>query len=407
MTLSIKDLPIYKAKLLPSATSTPTATLMPTATPTQTMTPTPTEIPVLCGSSATQVVAIPFLNTGNSFEKFEPPDGQSYFGFTFKLWDTVPLSDNAVWGDVRPFAERICDSVNTELAGKTPTIIKVQIPWNHPFSDAKSDIAMIHSVLGTTVVPMLEWQGDSVTTKDIASGNLDGYIRQFARDVKEYKQPLFIRLICGEFNGSWWAFCSPKANPALTVQDFVDAWRRVVDIFRQEGVTNIALVWTPVTPTPPGFDWGRDENWQAYYPGDDYVDWVGADLYPWGEPAWLEPVYQFGLAHNKPFFLAEFGIRQEETSLTHQQHIQWLKDVFNYVESHPRIKVVLYFNYRTSPDKNLNSTDHVYLYDSQVSYAPDVNDNDFRLIAGGADIRELFATKISSSRYISEIVLFP
>ena len=46
-----------------------------------------------------------------------PPDGKAYFGFTFRLWD----SSDPVYGDSRPFAARIQDSIQTELAGKTPT----------------------------------------------------------------------------------------------------------------------------------------------------------------------------------------------------------------------------------------------------------------------------------------------
>lgn|SRR5262245_17412951 len=50
-----------------------------------------------------------------------PPDGQAYFGFTFRLWDST---DPAV-GDSRPFDERIQDSIQNELAGKTPTFLNV------------------------------------------------------------------------------------------------------------------------------------------------------------------------------------------------------------------------------------------------------------------------------------------
>ena len=31
-----------------------------------------------------------------------PPDGQTYFGFTFRLWDTT----DQAWGDTRPFDTR-------------------------------------------------------------------------------------------------------------------------------------------------------------------------------------------------------------------------------------------------------------------------------------------------------------
>src|SRR5262249_38371097 len=51
-------------------------------------------------------------------------------------------------------------------------------------------------------------------------------------------------------NGSWWYGQSPRANPSLTTADFVAAWRRVVDIFRQEGAFNVSWAWVAVTPPP-------------------------------------------------------------------------------------------------------------------------------------------------------------
>jgi hypothetical protein len=38
-----------------------------------------------------------------------------------------------------------------------------------------------------------------------------------------------------------------------------------------------------------------------------------------------------------------------------------------------------------------------------VNYVPDVNDHDHRLVAGGPAIQELFASRISSPRYVSTI----
>jgi hypothetical protein len=378
---------------------------------------------VACQAPATLSSTATPPQLSSDLAKYEPPDGLAYFGFTFKLWDLSPPKANAVWGDTRPFAERIRDSIQVELAGKAPTILKVQNEWQsrngavQPFSTALADINKVHAAAGPTVVPMVEWQAEisgyppggyrGVTTRDIVSGVFDGYITQYARDVKKYGKPLFVRLICGEFNGSWWQCCSPKANPKLTTTDFVSAWRRVVDIFRQEGVTNVAWIWTPVAFPPPPADWGQDPNWQAYYPGDDYVDWVGGDMNDWGLPHWLDPLYQFGIDHGKPFFLAEFAIRHQGTTLTHAQQVQWLEAMFDYIESHPQIKAISYFNYKNNPDNTLGTVAHVYLYDGQVNYVPNVNDHDQRLIAGGEDMRTLFARRIANPRYISTLVVGP
>ncbi len=397
---------------LPTMTPLPTNIPLPTSTPAPTATPTP-----LCGT-----LAMPSdISSDNSkvLAKYEPPDGEAYFGFTYRLWgDGMSTSDGQAWGDTRPFAERICDSVKAELGGKTPTIIKVGPEWKtdgvlQPFSVALEDINKVQAVLGPTVIPLVEWQSggttesDNVTTKDIASGQYDDYITQYAQDVKEYGHPLFIRLICGEFNGNWWQMCSPKANSNLTTDDFVSAWRRVVDIFRQEGVTNVAWIWIPVAFPPPPQDWGRDPNWQAYYPGDDYVDWVGTDLNDWGKPNWMDPIYQFGIDHGKPFFLTEFAIRHLDVKFTHKQEVNWLNAMFDYFDSHPQIKAISYFNYKMNSDPNPNSTNHVFLYENKVNYLPDANDFDQRLIAGGDDIRALFASRIADPRYISTIMSAP
>ena len=56
---------------------------------------------------------------------------------------------------------------------------------------------------------------------------------------------------------------------------YINAYRRIVDILRQEGVSNVAYVWQSCTsPIDDILDGGR-ENLLNYYPGDDYVDWFG------------------------------------------------------------------------------------------------------------------------------------
>lgn len=307
-----------------------------------------------------------------------------------------------MWGDARPFEERICDSVEVELSGKTPTFIAVDSWWSGSFSETLHDINKIQTSLGPSVTPLVKWDvGISLTTKGIVSGQYDEYIKQYALDVKRYGKPLFITLFCSGFNGNWDQGCSPKANPDLTSEDFVNSWHLVVDIFRQEDVTNVAWIWEPAVQ-PIGDNWGWD-RWQAYYPGDDYVDWVGALQAGWGKSNWLDPVYQFGIDHHKPL-LVDFAIRHDHANLTHRQWINWLAAMFDYFEGHPQIKAISYANLKYYPDLNPNSTERVFLYDGKVNYVPNLNDMDQRLIAGGDDIRALFADRIADSRYISVLV---
>ncbi|TML04952.1 MAG: hypothetical protein E6G36_04150, partial [Actinobacteria bacterium] len=179
-------------------------------------------------------------------------DGRANFGFTFRLYD----SSDPAWGDTRPFEERIRDSIQNELGGKTPTFLTVWSPWQEPeqpgkplvpFSAALPDIAKVRSVVGDQGLIHLEWtlslssQGNGgLTIKDIRGGAVDAYIRAYARDVRNYGKPLLITPFVAEFNGTWWWAVSPDANPGLTIADFVAAWRRVVDIFRAVGADNVS-----------------------------------------------------------------------------------------------------------------------------------------------------------------------
>lgn len=340
-----------------------------------------------------------------------PPDGQAYFGFTYRLWD----STDPAYGDVRPFAQRIQDSIENELAGKTPTFLTVWSGWQdfpggnlRPFSASATDIAEVQGVTGAHSLLYLDWsltsttaQNGGVTTKDIASGRLDSYIRQYAVALKAYGGPVLMRLFGGEFNGSWWFGVSPLANPSLTPSDFVAAWRRVVDIFRAVGAANVSFAWIPnVYPTTP-VTW-VDSNIDAYYPGDSYVDWAGADSYDYAPTSWLDPVYAFAVAHDKPFFMAEWGVRHSSSTLTPAEEQAWLGSMFDYFESHPDIKAINYFNYNNRATWDPSTA--VYLDGGKVNYMPNVNDLDSRLLSqSGADFQGTYSGRISNLRYTSTI----
>jgi hypothetical protein len=342
-----------------------------------------------------------------------PPNGETYFGFTYRLWD----SSDPGWGDVRPFAQRIADSIATELGGKTPTFLTVWAGWQPdprgplvPFGNALADIARVKSVTGPTSVVYLDWTlspttstNGGITVKDIASGSLDDYIHAYAVALKSYAQPVLIRLFGGEFNGSWWYGQSPLANPNLTPGDFVAAWRRVVDIFRQVGAQNVSWAWIPNVYPPAPVSW-IDSNIAAYYPGGDYVDWAGVDIYDVEPVSDLDSVYAFATSHQKPFFIAEWGVRLSGSTLTPPQQQAWISAMFDYIESHPAIKAINYFNYdnRIGLGAPIDPSKLVSLDNGQVTYQADTNDGDTRLLAqSGADFQGTYARRIASPRYIS------
>jgi hypothetical protein len=104
------------------------------------------------------------------------------------------------------------------------------------------------------------------------------------------------------------------SRPMGTPADFVAAWRRYVSVLRSAGATNVRYVWTL---TDYAFQHGYA---QPYYPGDGYVDAIGADAYNWydctgaAKPRWtslavlIEPQRRFGLRHpGKELMVLEWG----------------------------------------------------------------------------------------------------
>ena len=57
---------------------------------------------------------------------------------------------------------------------------------------------------------------------------------------------------------------------------FKAAYRHFIDLFRSEKVTNVTWVLGLSFNTLPEESWNRMKN---YFPGDDYVDWIGLSLY--------------------------------------------------------------------------------------------------------------------------------
>lgn len=341
-----------------------------------------------------------------------PRPGHTYFGFTFRLWDTPDLA----WGDTRPFETRIGDAIAHELGGKRPTFLTVWAPWQDPdrrgkplvpFAARLADVEKVNAVTGGRVL-YLDWnlarttaENGGVTVADVAAGRLDDYVRRYGVELAAYGRPVLVRLFNGEFDGDWWYGVSPRANPSLTPATFVAAWRRVVDGVRAAGARNVSWAWIP-TASPR-------TRIAPYYPGDSYVDWAGADVYDYKPVSALDEPYAFARAHRKPFFLAEWGIRDRSSGLTPRGQRAWLGAMFDWVAAHPRVGATNYFDYDNRPGHApLDPRRVVFLEGGRVAYQRGTNDYDHRLLAdSGAGFRSLFARRIASVRYASRATTAP
>ena len=170
-------------------------------------------------------------------------------------------------------------------------------------------------------------------SKGIAAGEWDAAIRQRAREFKALGKPIFLE----------WRWEMDRPNIRFQVgspADYIAAWKHIRLIFAEEHVTNVAWVWCP---TARGFASGHA---QAYYPGNDEVDWVCADAYPRpGTQASfadvIHPFLAWAAQQKKPIMIGEYGVPQ---SYSAQRRAQWLHDAEQTVVRDPQIKALLYFD---------------------------------------------------------------
>jgi hypothetical protein len=140
--------------------------------------------------------------------------------------------------------------------------------------------------------------------KSIAKGDYDFYITEWAKSSKKLEKTFFIRF-GHEMNDPYRYPWGPQNNKP---EDYIAAWKHVVDIFRKQEATNVIWIWSPHTAY---------KNFNDYYPGDDYVDWIGTGVLNYGTVATWSQWWSFkdmfsnfyteNSLHNKPIMICEFG----------------------------------------------------------------------------------------------------
>ncbi|MBB4755219.1 glycoside hydrolase family 26 protein [Actinoplanes lobatus] len=222
--------------------------------------------------------------------------------------------------------------------GREQRIVHRFYPWDGYVPTSEPEVAK-SSVL------MVSWHGAPYA--GILDGGSDGNIRSVARKLKGMKRPILLRW-GWEMNGDWFEWGG--AQNGQSAANYVKVWRRLHRIFAEQGADNVSWVWSPNWNSSPGDSWNRV---QGYYPGDDYVDWVGISGYNFFNetPSTLfDPVTdRFG--GKKPIILSETAAVQGKA--------KWIKQLHSWVEKTPAVGAVVWF------DTDIQEgTDHNFRFDT-------------------------------------------
>lgn len=228
--------------------------------------------------------------------------------------------------------------------------------------------------------------------------NVDyGVIRQSLDNLAAHNKPMFIRF-ANEMNVS-----SLGDDP----DRYIEVFRNVANMIHE--YPNFAVVWSPN-------DMGAlDRPFEYFYPGDEYVDWIGVSSYMkkyfqgrtdtldkeaiyfmTGDYAWstnaLKPIVKFMQDYgiNKPIMISEGGVATETQHDSADELAVWASPRFrnmyyNLIMKYPQVKLINYFNtYRYEAEK-------FYVRDNYNSAATDKDYAKYIMneaISSGAYIRE-------------------
>jgi Spherulation-specific family 4/Glycosyl hydrolase family 26 len=162
---------------------------------------------------------------------------------------------------------------------------------------------------------------DIYTLEKINAGCFDEKLRTWGQAASAFGTPLIVEWGT-EVNGCWFHWNGKWHGKESGTSLFRNAFRRIVRVIRDEaGASNIMWVFHAngsgePDPSVPGNEWNQICR---YYPGDEFVDWIGLSVYGAHKPKSDEPCVSFekqmniamrelgDLKTRKPLFVLEFG----------------------------------------------------------------------------------------------------
>ena len=194
---------------------------------------------------------------------------------------------------------------------------------------------------------------------DVADGVYDFYIEEWGSAAVDFARPVFVRF-GHEMNDSYRYPWGPHNN---RTEEYVAAFRHVVEVTREVGASNILWVWSPHIAY---------DGFEAFYPGDDVVDWTGATVLNYGNVAYWSQWWSFddiftrkydrlsGLG--KPIMITEFG-----TLMAGGERAPWFRQALERLPQRlPHVKAVVFFHNRSDATITYQALNWAFDDDSNV-----------------------------------------
>jgi hypothetical protein len=271
----------------------------------------------------------------------------------------APPSGKVYWGGQGGYgAGNISDF--ERQSGKHPAVYQFFVRWGATefiarcleAARARRTRAMVH----------LELKGTGLTPRAIAHGEGDSFLVALTERMADFGLPVYLRPLAEMNNGnnpySAYDLGGQSRGPAYTTDAHRSMWRRIALIVRggdvdaidrdlrrldlppvrtgraRLGSPEVSLVWTPLSFGNPEIE----KNHPKYFwPGSAYVDWAGTTWYSRHRTASaFDRFYDYPAWRHKPFVFAEFSVWGPESP-------GFVDQVFDFVNAHPRVQMVIYY----------------------------------------------------------------
>jgi len=296
-------------------------------------TPTPLPVPVFLPT----ITPLPLPEVSSTIQS--PPDGFLYHG-------VFPGGKSGEEDDITP--DELASYEN--VVGKGAAWVYFSNNWfsNRDFPTKTAQwIRDMGSVpyIRLMLRPDLKYDGEDTiyTLQNIIDGDFDADLHTWCVAARGFSTNLIVEygteinsnsfVWSGIHNGG--KNTTGYGDPSLPdgPERFVDAYRHIIQVCRDEGAENITWVFHIDSANHPDESWNRAEN---YYPGGEWIDWIGVSIYGANRPdstfidifpLRFEIVYEqiSAFAPDKPVIVAEFGTAKNNNLL---DQTQWTKDAF-------------------------------------------------------------------------------
>ncbi|MCE1163830.1 MAG: hypothetical protein LWX07_00350 [Bacteroidetes bacterium] len=284
------------------------------------------------------------IHAQEKYGKFLPPVTGIYAG----VFPDMGSTEDSVT------KERIKDYI--DISGHNPVWVCFSNNWfkgiKFPMNNCKV-IASFNSVPYIRIMPRNDWitgRKDYIYALErIVDGTYDDDLIKWADDAKKFGKPVLAEF-APEMNGNWFPWSGVFNGGKKGAELYKDAHRHIVEIMRDEDADNITWMYHVNAVSDPLKDWN---TLKSYYPGDDYIDWIGMSVYGSQKPGWhwdkfsdvFTPAYREmeKISSKRPLAIAEFGVVEDPNG---GSKAEWIREAFDAVMSgrFPRIKAISYWH---------------------------------------------------------------